>query len=111
MDNYLQGLLKHDLTLRVYWKPSSIKDRTSANGLVKENAVDKMVQLVKKTIAGDKKRKDTVNTLSGPYATKIYQSCANISTEIRTSGGCNALHLAIKQEEEEFMKMLFYANK
>ena len=37
--------------------------------------------------------------------------CPDLLTQIRTSDGYNALHLAVKYESEELLKLVFYSNK
>ncbi|NPA71354.1 MAG: hypothetical protein GXO35_00870 [Gammaproteobacteria bacterium] len=126
--------LEHSSTLNVlkYFCPDVFRRNTRRlKELVKQDKLDEMTTLVKTQTAADMKTGGRVVSLRVMCATEIYVSiltsndsspfeylrqvkklgCPDFLTEIRTSDGYNALHLAVLEKKEEFLKMLFYANK
>lgn len=99
--------------------------------LIQESNLEELVKLIRETAAAEVRQDDRVHRLTCMCATQIYQAflsrsdlspfqylrylkkagCPDFLTNIRSREGYNALHLAVKYESDDFMKMLFYANK
>ena len=115
-----------------YFQPNVVTYQTHAvTKLLQEGKVEELRKIINATSTTNAPKEGRVHKLGAMCATKIYEAFLKRSdlspfqylkylekaglpdflTEIRTADGYNALHLAIKEESEDFMKMLFYANK
>ncbi|KAK2147225.1 hypothetical protein LSH36_563g02078 [Paralvinella palmiformis] len=115
-----------------YFHPNIVNQKARVlRKMIKDKKFEEFVKLVREAPIGDSDAEQRVHSLGASCATKIYEAflnrndlspfqylrylkkagCPDFLTQIRTSDGYNALHLAVKQESDDFMKMLFYANK
>jgi ankyrin repeat protein len=98
--------------------------------LIKERKFEELCQIIESEPQPNSEPEHTVPNLTSITATKIYkhflkrndlapyeylrflkkQGCSDCLEQVRSMDGYNALHLAIKMERDDHMKMLFYNN-
>ncbi|KAK2165800.1 hypothetical protein LSH36_45g08059 [Paralvinella palmiformis] len=131
---FLEIILKSEqvITVLKYFHPTVVRNYESyLNDLLRANQFDKVVTLVRNEPPCHIHSKSKVHELGGLCATVIYKAflerenlspfeylrylrtvgCPDYLTRIRTFEGYGSLHLAIKYERTDFLKMLFYMNK